>query len=742
VGNHLNHHKQLISYLSRLSQWRKLTLLLLWLTAIAVPVIAAAQPLRPILYSVAQATNNIGLQDDVIVNIEPGKDIGAEIDAAKSALPVDPYGVAVGVIRIPGNKDAVYYFSTSIELNSLNVTIDCQGATLVWTGPNAAAAVILAAPLRRHPNGNQALIAVGSANGGLDNCNLQTLQTYLNSRHNNTPTNPAFIPSIRSLEVNSGGRGYTVGDIVQILQNGGALGTATVTAVAGGTVTGLSVLHGGYNYTDEAALATSGGMGAGLTVNIAINPPVSCYPYNNSPTLPTAIFSGGDPTGTIAGDPPTNYGNNQFLQHVHISGFCGAFVPGNNSWQEQFDGVIFDHNYWDIDDEYNRLITNTGERSTFVNSRLDGATGAAIRNDGGSQFTIGVGTSIDYNEQLNNDGQWTGGAPVVGSFSLLDFESAHIEDQCGPVIAEYGHYRGYVNVTDGDIRLASSKACSTAYFWIAGQKGGFSASHVLYNSMHTVPFYVRNPTNGAILDISDPIQGSEGKLPSSFSTNGTQPISNYGASNSYSPMNPGFIWTYTGSSTSTVAGFRIPSLGNFGSPAHAESADLYVGRDGENYNNVRLRFHNVGGAGARTNYGSLLVGGEATPDLQFGNGTVLVPGALAAGSHAGIGNAALATGIAAGTNARIECTAEHACDSASGSVTLTTGLHPDTGTLAKISFGTIRTKAANCVVDILSTAGLVTSDTWKESAKTLILIADAAPAASTAYTIKYWCGGD
>jgi hypothetical protein len=252
--------------------------------------------------------------------------------------------------------------------------------------------------------------AVGSANGGLENCNLQTLRTYLNGAGTNAPANPTFVPSLRTITANYGGIGYALGDSVQVLQAGAALGTAGVTGARNGVATDLSVLHGGYDYKVGAGLATSGGHGTGLTVDITSNPPVSCYPYNKSPTLPTAIFSGGDPTGHILRDPPTNYGNNQYLRHVHISGFCGAFLPGNNMWQNQFDGVIFDHNYRDVDDEYNPLITNTGKRSTFANSRLDGAAGAAIRNDGGSQFTIGNGTSIDYNEQLNRGGQWTGGA--------------------------------------------------------------------------------------------------------------------------------------------------------------------------------------------------------------------------------------------------------------------------------------------------------------------------------------------
>jgi hypothetical protein len=678
--------------------------------------------------------------DYILADDQPGIDIGARINASKELLPRDSYGIPTGVIKLAGAHHAIYYFATPIQLDTLNATIDCAGATLVWTGANAAAAVVLAGPLRKEPNGAHALVAVGSANGGIENCNLQTLQTYPDATRRNTPADATFVPSIQSISIDAGGRGYTAGDVVQVIQVGGSLGTAIATNVNGGVVSSLSLLHGGYGYTAGVGLSTSGGSGTGLTVSIISNPPVSCYPYNKSPKLPTAIVVGGDPTGTIPGDPATNYGNNQYLRHVHISGFCGAFVPGNNMWQNQFDGVIFDHNYWDVDDEYSPLIANTGERSTFINSRLDGAAGAAIRNDGGSQFTLGSGTSLDYNERLNAKGQWVGGAPIVGSFMQLDFESAHIEDMCGPVIVETGKYRGYVNITDGDIRLASRTPCSTAYFGIAGVNGALSASHVLFNAMHTVPFYASNPTNGAILSISDPVSGPEGRLPAHFSTNGTRAQTNFGSTNAFSPTNPGFIWNSAAVSSATVAAFEVPELSSGKGPADTSSyADLAVGRNWANFNNVKLRFYDAGGEGF--NFGALTMTGETVPDLEFGNGTVRVPGILTAGSQTGVGRAAFAAGSAAGASSTIGCVDGHECDSVSGTLALSTGRNPTVGPVAKVSFGVVRTKLANCVVSTIGPVGMVTAISWSESARDVTLAASSPLLASTKYLVTYWCGG-
>ena len=68
----------------------------------------------------------------------------------------------------------------------------------------------------------------------------------------------------------SAGTGYVVGDVVGITQSGGSLGQATVTTVASGVVTGLSVLAGGTGYSLGTALLTTGGTGTGLEVDITV----------------------------------------------------------------------------------------------------------------------------------------------------------------------------------------------------------------------------------------------------------------------------------------------------------------------------------------------------------------------------------------------------------------------------------------------------------------------------------------
>src|SRR5208282_4389386 len=68
------------------------------------------------------------------------------------------------------------------------------------------------------------------------------------------------------------GTNYKIGDVVTVIQAGGVGGTATVTSVASanGGVTGLSLLTAGHGYAVANSLATSGGTGTGLQVDITV----------------------------------------------------------------------------------------------------------------------------------------------------------------------------------------------------------------------------------------------------------------------------------------------------------------------------------------------------------------------------------------------------------------------------------------------------------------------------------------
>jgi hypothetical protein len=125
------------------------------------------------------------------------------------------------------------------------------------------------------------------------------------------------------------------------------------------------------------------------------------------------------------------------------------------------------------------------------------------------------------------------------------------------------------------------------------------------------------------------------------------------------------------------------------------------------------------------------------------SGNTTASGFLSGKFMMGSGTMSLGTGAAAGTSPSITCASGHVCDGVSGTVMLTTGTSTTTGTLATLNFPNTHTNSANCIVDVLqSGVGRVTTATWTESTTAVTLTANTALTASTAYTVKYWCGGN
>ncbi len=132
----------------------------------------------------------------------------------------------------------------------------------------------------------------------------------------------------------------------------------------------------------------------------------------------------------------------------------------------------------------------------------------------------------------------------------------------------------------------------------------------------------------------------------------------------------------------------------------------------------------------------------STAALQVGgSGNTTATGYLQGKFMMGTGTMGVAAGAAAGSSPTIACATSHTCDGISGTVTLTTGSSPATGTLATLSFPNTHSNQANCMVTTLNATAMITSNTWTESTTAITITANTALTASTAYTIKYWCGG-
>ena len=143
--------------------------------------------------------------------------------------------------------------------------------------------------------------------------------------------------------------------------------------------------------------------------------------------------------------------------------------------------------------------------------------------------------------------------------------------------------------------------------------------------------------------------------------------------------------------------------------------------------------------------GLVVQNGASSPSTVLtvtGSGNTTATGFVSGKFFMGNGTMTLATGTAAGSSPSIVCATSHVCDGVSGTVTLTTGTSPTAGTLATISFPNTHSNYANCMVTTESASAVITTNTWTESTTAITITANASLTASTAYTVKYWCGGN
>jgi hypothetical protein len=143
--------------------------------------------------------------------------------------------------------------------------------------------------------------------------------------------------------------------------------------------------------------------------------------------------------------------------------------------------------------------------------------------------------------------------------------------------------------------------------------------------------------------------------------------------------------------------------------------------------------------------GFVVFSGGTSPTAELtvtASGNLTANGFLSGRFAMGVGTMTMAANAAAGSGATMACAASHVCDGVSGTVTLNTGTNPGTGTLGTLSFPNTHTNEANCVVSVQSATGLVSSVGWSETTTAVTLTANAALSASTAYSVRYWCGGN
>ncbi len=88
--------------------------------------------------------------------------------------------------------------------------------------------------------------------------------------------------SIAAATLTNAGFGYTVGDILSIVQAGANSGTVQVTGTFFGAITDYQLVNPGTGYAPAAGLSGSGGSGAGAVFTITTGP-TKGFPYVPAP---------------------------------------------------------------------------------------------------------------------------------------------------------------------------------------------------------------------------------------------------------------------------------------------------------------------------------------------------------------------------------------------------------------------------------------------------------------------------
>ena len=149
----------------------------------------------------------------------------------------------------------------------------------------------------------------------------------------------------RAVAIQSGGTGYTVGDVLSIVGGTptGATATATVTTVSSGVITGISVTTGSnYSVLPSNPVSVTGGTGTGATLNLSWG--VVSFTITNAGSgyveQPTVSFSGGGGSGATA---YATVGGNSIVRSL---GATMSFYAPNGEAFRIADGTSTSAFYW------------------------------------------------------------------------------------------------------------------------------------------------------------------------------------------------------------------------------------------------------------------------------------------------------------------------------------------------------------------------------------------------------------
>ena len=195
-----------------------------------------------------------------------------------------------------------------------------RGATLIVSTTGGGGAVALVTVLNGGPTAYTPATGVATYTSGGGNGATIDITTVSSGQ-------------ITAGVLNAGGTGYTIGDLLYVVQTGTAgdayFTVTSVTATGAGGITGLSILTPGHGYIQESGVVTTAqtGTGTGAILTLGVGAASFFPPFALSDT-PT-VFSGGNPIS----DARTN-------AHITWAGVGQETIDGSALWVNR--GVSID----------------------------------------------------------------------------------------------------------------------------------------------------------------------------------------------------------------------------------------------------------------------------------------------------------------------------------------------------------------------------------------------------------------
>ncbi|HEY1645141.1 MAG TPA: DUF3383 family protein [Candidatus Saccharimonadales bacterium] len=286
--------------------------------------------------------------------------------------------------------------------------------------------------------------------------------------------------AIGAASVATGGTGYVVGDQVTVVQSGASNGVLQVTAAPSGVVTGVALIVGkqGKNYTVASSLATTGGTGSGLEVNITaigetcLQAAMACRSVNGTwyPFMVTTA---------------------QSADNIALSSWAQSQVGTTYLGNSQEANVL------------NGIANNTFAQIFGANNSRTWMQYATTQGDlypNQIYFTASVmGCLMANNTQLANSAytaKFSAGVPLVGVYTE-PLDNTQIQNIEGTVAAQGPNGNLYLNYADAFNVLEQGTMMAPGVFWDQVLGLDILATNIQYNIMNLLTSVPKVPQTDA-----------------------------------------------------------------------------------------------------------------------------------------------------------------------------------------------------------------------------------------------------